>query len=718
MKDSGLGHPLSIEKTSELSPWSGRDGRSMPPFVRKVTMGLTAAWLVLVMATGWWISQRMVAAWLMSLDARAKYETQATARVVDRLFSEMVSVANMVARQGEVIQLAIRYRTDPPGFTELTREQRAAQFTRDPLVRKVGDFMNALSTDLRYARIYMNNLTDDTVTASNWAEPGSIVGMIYSDRTYLSDALRNGNGHSFGIARLNKSPSYFVSSRINDQDDMPLGTVTVRFDAPDMARYLTGANIALIVNRQGRVTTTSSEGFMLRNVTALLPPGTVQASDDGEDPGKPMDIRAMEGQGAADQWLVEGRPYLLKRHPLSNTQYQLLTLASLDGLATMRRQHFFIGMLVAAIGLVLIRLSSHIVERMVMQRQADRYAAIQTSASNADLNAALKDAREKERQNIEVLGYIGHDLRAPLATIRGYSTILLADAPEKQRKMLHTIQRSVKYQLGLIEELLEYTKSGLRPLAIKPTATDLHILLDDIYEYAIALSTQQNNRFHYVSSDRLPRQIEIDGKRLQQVLLNLISNAAKFTRDGVITLSVTAKSECGICVLKFSVSDTGVGIDLDQNVDIFCAFKKIQAESGSTGLGLIISQRILSAMGESLSVTSALGKGTKFSFGLSAPVIDLSGADWPAVSKREAVSDGQLPRPHVPRDTMPGDQALGELADLALHGRFSDIESWIDGYASNADYVPFTTRLRELLEQFDFPAIHALALHNRDDLGT
>ncbi|KAG1245097.1 hypothetical protein G6F65_021426 [Rhizopus arrhizus] len=81
--------------------------------------------------------------------------------------------------------------------------------------------MNALASDLRYARIYMNNMSDDTVTASNWAEPDSIVGMIYSGRPYLIDALRTGNGHSFGIARLNKSPSYFVASRIEDSNDVP-----------------------------------------------------------------------------------------------------------------------------------------------------------------------------------------------------------------------------------------------------------------------------------------------------------------------------------------------------------------------------------------------------------------------------------------------------------------------------------------------------------------
>lgn len=360
---------------SDALPQQGLRGRQMPPTVRQVALGLAAVWLALVAGLGWWISQRIVTAHLDSLAASAEYEAVTTTHVMDRLFTEMASVANMVASQAQVIQLATRYRTDPPGFAELTRQQRAAQFTHDPLVRKVGDFMNALASDLRYARIYMNNMSDGTVTASNWAESDSIVGMIYSGRPYLVDALRNGKGSSFGIARLLKTPSYFVASRIDDANDMPLGSVTVKFDAPDVATYLTGRHIALIVNRQGRVITTSSEPFMLRNVAALLPPGTVLLPDGEEQLGEPMDIRAMAGSAHADQWLIDGEPYLLRRRPLAGAPYQLLSLASLEQLAPMRGQHFWAAGLLAVFGLVLILLAGQAAGQIVMRRQDERYAA-------------------------------------------------------------------------------------------------------------------------------------------------------------------------------------------------------------------------------------------------------------------------------------------------------------------------------------------------------
>ena len=347
----------------------------MPPVARRVTLIVAGTWLVLVTGLSWWMSQRIMAERLNNLAASAEYDARTTARIIDRLFTEMISVANMVAHQSRVIQLAARYRVDPPDLAGLTRQQRAAHFTSDPLVRSVGDFMNGLSSDLHYARIYMNNLSDDTVTASNWAEPDSIVGMIYQNRSYLVDALQHGKGQMFGIARLNKTPSYFVSSRIEDADDVTQGSVTVKFDAPDMALYLTGQHIALIVNRQGRVTTSSSAPFMLRNVAALLPPDILAPPDGDEDIGKPMEVRAMTGPEQADQWQIDGHPYLLRRQPLSNQTYQLLTLVSLEGLPPMRRQHLWVTGLVAALGLVLILLSGRVAGQMVIRRQEERYAA-------------------------------------------------------------------------------------------------------------------------------------------------------------------------------------------------------------------------------------------------------------------------------------------------------------------------------------------------------
>lgn len=382
------GHGLaSNDEFGDSQNHGAPQGAKRPPLVHWITLAVAVLWLALVIGLGLWLSQGAIKEDVDTLAANAEYEAGTTARIVDRLFVEMTSVANMVARQSQVVELANLYTWDPPGFAELTREERAARFTGDPLVRAVGDYMTGLATDLHYARIYMNNLSHDTVTSSHWAETFNIVGQLYPGRVYLLDALSHGTGQMFGIARLNHMPSYFVASRIEGPNEVPLGSVTVRLDAPEMAQYIEGRHISLIVNRQGRVTTSSDAGFMLRNVAALLPSGIVQTSDSDEDLGEPMDIAALAGKGENSQWLIDGQPYLVRHQSLADAEYQLVTLASLGHLAALSRQHLWIGGLVAIAGLVLIVLGGAVAGHGAARRQEERYAA------NYDLLTGLPNRR-------------------------------------------------------------------------------------------------------------------------------------------------------------------------------------------------------------------------------------------------------------------------------------------------------------------------------------
>ncbi|UBB15737.1 sensor histidine kinase [Comamonas odontotermitis] len=327
---------------------------------------------------------------------------------------------------------------------------------------------------------------------------------------------------------------------------------------------------------------------------------------------------------------------------------------------------------------------------------------------------SLADAKVKNQQKTETLGFISHDLRAPLATISGYAELLLNDATDAQRKALISIQDNIKYQLSLIDELQDYSTLELYPLALKPTTTELLPLLNDISGYALALCSKQNNCFRCQLPQRIPRLMYLDGNRLRQVLLNLLSNAAKFTRNGAINLSVTLESEEKGYSLHFAVSDTGVGIDLNSNIDIFGAFQQVQATSGSTGLGLFIAQRILSAMGSTLHVTSTVGQGSTFSFALSVPEFSDADSNWSIVPPSMACH-GEPPQDlDLPGQALPEKAALDELANLALHGRLTDIESWIEFHCQRSSHAPFTALLKEMLERFDFSGIHTLALRSKE----
>lgn len=338
------------------------------------------------------------------------------------------------------------------------------------------------------------------------------------------------------------------------------------------------------------------------------------------------------------------------------------------------------------------------------------------------LNDALRDAEEKNRQKIETLGYVSHDLRAPLATISSYVTLLQNEGDSKQAPLIQAIERSVNYQLSLIDELVGYAKAELRPLAVAPEATDLPALLNDIAEYSIALCAQLNNEFFYQALTSLPYRLMIDGRRLQQVLLNLLSNASKFTRDGIVMMTVRAREQDGRWRLGFEVADTGVGIDIERKSEVASVLQQMQSMNGATGLGLFIAQRIVHTMGGELSASSTPGEGTSFFFEVVAPA--LRGSDAGASARitvpYSSVGSGDDPvrraRRHRPAFVAPPEPDRQALAGLARDGRMTDIERWIDGMSdAQPAYAAFLAELRRRLDALDFTGIEALA---RIDVAT
>lgn len=622
-------------------------GPPLRQILSPLTLGVSGAWLAIVACLGWWISHLAVSAETRRLAASAEYEAQTTARVVDRLFTEMNSVANMVAKQNRVIELASRYRVDPPGFSELTREERAAILTSDPLVRLVGDFMTRLSDDLHYARIYMNNLSHDTVTSSQWADRFNIVGQIYTGRAYLIDALRDGSGQLFGIARLNQMPSYFVTSRIEGTDDEALGSVTVRFDAPVMARYLTGQHVALIVNRQGRVTTASSATFMLRNVAAVLPPETLQPSNSDESPGEAMAVQQIADVEGGDQWLIDGHSYLIRHQPLGNAQYQLLTLAPLDYLGALQRQYLVAAGGVAALGLALIVLAGRLVDQRTERRQRaeqDRILAISQAAEReltikvqertaelAESNASLEAEVERRRlleiklqqsldsvndalaQQRDFVAVVSHEFRGPLAVIAAAADnllISLADGTDSIKLSVSKISRTVKRMALLIENVL----AGDRIDAGQSQSgqADVFDLNEIIHTARMGFDEAAADRITFVNGGRTP--VKCDRALIEIVLHNLIQNALKYSPvNSPVNIQLSTDHNMAL----ITVTDQGKGITPDERELIFMKYFRSPGHTTTGfGLGLYISREIARQNGGDITLMASDTTGSTFCFSL------------------------------------------------------------------------------------------------------
>ncbi|MDQ8035580.1 MAG: HAMP domain-containing sensor histidine kinase, partial [Bordetella sp.] len=318
----------------------------------------------------------------------------------------------------------------------------------------------------------------------------------------------------------------------------------------------------------------------------------------------------------------------------------------------------------------------------------------------------------RNRQKIETLSYVGHDLRAPLATIQGYVRLLRASPQAPKPEHLDAIERSVAFQLALVEEVLDYAKAELQPLHVAPGPTSLRELLEELMPYASVLASTTGNRFSYLPPAALPASVRLDGHRLQQVLLNLLSNAAKFTSQGTIVLRVSARRDAqhALWHLGFSVEDSGMGMTLTQQECIFDAFVQLERSGCGVGLGLFIAQRIVEQMGGGLRVRSAPDAGSTFSFEIEAAELDGARLTMPTLAPRETAVSALFPTGQW-LDVPPAPARL-ELAMLARDGLFSEIEDWLPRtVALHPGFDDFYAEVRKAVFSLDLHRLETLALH-------
>lgn len=330
---------------------------------------------------------------------------------------------------------------------------------------------------------------------------------------------------------------------------------------------------------------------------------------------------------------------------------------------------------------------------------------LQTTA----LNSALKYADDKNRQQTEMLGYISHDLRAPLGTIVSYARLLRETQTSLQAPYIRTIERSANYQLALIDDLLEYAKGELQPLQITPGSINMADLLQDLYQHGVAMSAHQDNHFICEAPDELPAHVIIDVRRIKQILYNLLSNAAKFTHNGVIRLQVRASRETGQWALNFTVADSGIGMEPSVQAGLFKPFSQVHPHSGGTGLGLFIAKHIVEQMGGELLLESAPDIGSRFSAHIRVS------ADGPEtiVWRPEASHPAPVPEetPQIADGMLPPARRRLELAILAHEGQLSSIEDWIEQtVADHPDSAGYIEQIKAALLVLDFPRIETLAL--------
>ncbi|WP_300674184.1 response regulator [Desulfoluna sp.] len=240
---------------------------------------------------------------------------------------------------------------------------------------------------------------------------------------------------------------------------------------------------------------------------------------------------------------------------------------------------------------------------------------------NDELSKAKEVADQSARVKTEFLANMSHEIRTPMNAIIGMSDLALNEeiTRDQRREYLDIIRISARSLLGIINDILDLSKIEAGKLDLEETAFDIGSLVESISGMFLDQINEKGLEFIIDIDEGMPERLVGDPLRLQQVLVNLTSNAVKFTDGGEITLRMEVMEESETHVtLMFQVADTGIGLDSETSAGLFDAFAQADGSTtrkyGGTGLGLTICKRIVQMMGGDITVSSTLGEGSSFTF--------------------------------------------------------------------------------------------------------
>ncbi len=325
---------------------------------------------------------------------------------------------------------------------------------------------------------------------------------------------------------------------------------------------------------------------------------------------------------------ADGENRLVYIKPMAQGNYYLITTVKektlLQEAVTVRNTITFEIVLII-IAIFLITIGVFLYYRTITKVQAERNA--ERESHNKELQAALLEAEKANRSKTNFLANMSHEIRTPMNAVLGMAEMALReDMSPEAREYIHQIKNSGKNLLVIINDILDFSKIESGKMDIVEVTYEPRSALNDLSNIVNTRIDGRDVEFTMDIDNRLPAKLYGDNIRIQQILINLLNNAVKFTKQGKISLSINVEyPNDETVVINGAVSDTGNGIKKEDMGKLFKSFQQVDSKRNrnieGTGLGLAICSNLLRLMNGSISVESVYNEGSTFRFTLSQKVM-------------------------------------------------------------------------------------------------
>lgn len=277
---------------------------------------------------------------------------------------------------------------------------------------------------------------------------------------------------------------------------------------------------------------------------------------------------------------------------------------------------------------------THELQKANLRLQETNTILEETNAELEEMNAILEEEISERMKAEEAMSHaeaasdakslflanMSHEIRTPINAIIGFNYLMQKTTlSDTQRDYVEKTMLSAKSLLGLVNDILDFSKIEANKIVLEEETFDVFEQINNVCSIVSFDLYEKNLKLHIDVDPDIPQYLKGDLLRLNQVLLNLLNNAIKFTEQGDIRLSLDLENkEHQKVVLRYTVSDTGIGMSVDQQKKLFDAFSQVDMSTtrkhGGTGLGLSISKSLIELMGGTIHVKSELGRGSSFAF--------------------------------------------------------------------------------------------------------